>query len=100
MRFKQFIAESMSREELAKKLEVPLDAVLKMSPKELQTILKYIGKHDFKPNSAFDAKELEMGKKVELEHTENDIIALLIAKDHLTEYPFYYSELEKMEKSF
>lgn len=51
----------------------------------------------------FDKKELEMGLAVEMEHTNDPIIAEKIAKDHLTEKPGtgnndgYYSLLERME---
>jgi len=43
-------------------------------------------------------KELAMGKKVEHEHTNNVGKAIEIAMDHLTEFPDYYTRLEKMEK--
>jgi len=46
----------------------------------------------------FDEKEVEMGKKVELEHTNNPIISHRITLDHLTEIPDYYSRLKKMEE--
>lgn len=88
----------MSNEELAKKLEVPLDAVNSLKLDELRTILKWVGEHDFVPDSKFDSKELALGIKVEHEHTKNEIVAKLIAKDHLSEMPDYYSKLEKMEK--
>lgn len=51
----------------------------------------------------FDPKELEMGIKVELEHTDDKDLAERIAKDHLIEIPGtgnndgYYSLLERME---
>ena len=90
----------MSQEELSKKLEVPLSAVQELKPEELDTILKWVGNHDFIPDSTFDPKELAMGIKVEKEHTKNEIVATLIAKDHLKEYPLYYSKLERMEKEF
>jgi len=38
-------------------------------------------------------KELEMGIKVEMEHTGNKDIAKEIAIDHLAEYPDYYTRL-------
>lgn len=44
-----------------------------------------------------DSKELEMGDKVELEHTKSPIIARRIALDHLAELPDYYTRLAKME---
>jgi hypothetical protein len=43
----------------------------------------------------FDPKELEMGKKVELEHTDDENEAEKIAKDHLKEVPDYYTKLAK-----
>jgi hypothetical protein len=45
-----------------------------------------------------DKKQLEMGIKVEMEHTDNPEIAKKIAIDHLKESPVYYSYLKKMEK--
>lgn len=44
-----------------------------------------------------DKKELEMGMKVEMEHTNNKAIAKRIALDHLAEMPDYYTKLAKME---
>jgi len=41
--------------------------------------------------------ELEMGIKVETEHTEDFDIATKIALDHLNEDPHYYTKLAKME---
>lgn len=46
----------------------------------------------------FDEKEMKMGMKVELEHTDCDCIAYRIALDHLAELPDYYTRLAKMEK--
>ena len=43
-------------------------------------------------------KELEMGIKVEMEHTKNKAVAKRIALDHLSEMPDYYTKLVKMEK--
>lgn len=44
--------------------------------------------------------QLEKGIQVEYEHTYNTEIAKEIAMDHLVEYPYYYDELEQMEKKF
>jgi len=44
-----------------------------------------------------DPKELEMGIKVEKEHTDDEDVARKIALDHLTEIPDYYTRLKKME---
>jgi len=42
-------------------------------------------------------QQLEMGLKVEMEHTEDMDIAKKIALDHLAEDPHYYTKLAKME---
>ena len=42
-------------------------------------------------------KQLEMGVKIEMEHTKSRKVAAKIAVDHLREYPTYYTELKKME---
>lgn len=46
----------------------------------------------------FDPKELKMGIKVEMEHTDDPDLAKEIAMDHLKEIPDYYTRLAKMEK--
>jgi hypothetical protein len=46
----------------------------------------------------YDAKELEKGMKVEMEHTSDPDMAKEVAKDHLDEFPNYYEALNKMEK--
>jgi len=56
-----------------------------------------IGKHNQIPDDQFDKNELEMGIKVELEHTDNPEFAKSIAKDHLAECSRYYTYLAKME---
>jgi len=48
-------------------------------------------------NGSFDQNQIEMGKKVEMEHTTDPAIAERIAKDHLSEIPDYYTRLAKME---
>lgn len=47
----------------------------------------------------FDSVELEKGIKVELEHTDNELIAKEIAKDHLREDEDYYKKLAKIHKN-
>ena len=56
-----------------------------------------VGKHNHIPDDEFDPKQLEMGIKVEFEHTDDFSIAKAIMKDHLSEIPDYYTRLEKME---
>lgn len=43
----------------------------------------------------FDPSEVELGKKVEKEHTKDPDLAAEIASDHLSEDPHYYSKLKK-----
>ena len=54
---------------------------------------------DRKPDWKFNRKQLKLGIKTEMEHTRNKGIAKEIAKDHLTEFPKYYTALIKMERS-
>lgn len=49
-------------------------------------------------NGDYDPLQLEMGIKVEMEHTSNPIIAKRIAMDHLAEISDYYTRLDKMER--
>lgn len=44
-----------------------------------------------------DPKELAMGVKVEMEHTDDPKFSKKIALDHLAEIPDYYTRLAKME---
>lgn len=46
---------------------------------------------------SYDPKQVQMGIKVEMEHTTNPLIAEKITKDHLTEIKDYYTRLDKME---
>ena len=45
----------------------------------------------------FNSRQLTIGTKIEMEHTREPLIATQIAKDHLREFPNYYTELVKME---
>lgn len=48
--------------------------------------------------SKFGKPAVDQGVDVEKEHHKSPKETLGIAKDHLTEFPTYYSELSKMEK--
>jgi hypothetical protein len=37
-------------------------------------------------------KELKLGSKIEMEHTKSKRLATKIAKDHLREFPNYYTK--------
>jgi hypothetical protein len=44
-------------------------------------------------------KQIKMGIKVEMEHTDDKKIAYEVAMDHMSECPNYYTKLAKMEKT-
>jgi hypothetical protein len=56
------------------------------------------GLGDDKLPNQFDPEQVAMGVKVEMEHTDNPLLAVEIALDHLTEIPDYYTRLDNMEK--
>ena len=55
-------------------------------------------KHASIPDKKFNQRQLRMGIKIELEHTNSRKIAKSIAKAHLVENPKYYTYLKAMEK--
>lgn len=63
------------------------DKFIKNGIKEIKDITKY------------DPKEVQMGIKVEMEHTNNPKVAERIAKDHLREHPRYYTYFTEWEKT-
>lgn len=79
---------------------------LGLSPQELEgyiysmltSFIRCLGKHNEVDDSLFIQDQLEMGIKEELEHTDSPYIAKLIAKDHLSQDPLYYSH-HKLEES-
>lgn len=84
---------------LAKRLGLEPDKFEEKIYKILGSVLgagKANKKH-LKPEDV-NKKELEMGIKVEMEHTKNKAISQRIALDHLAEFPDYYTRLKKMEK--
>ena len=95
--FKQFLTESEKMEKLAKLLNVTGKELDEFGEDQVQTILANIGEHDFSPDSEFDSDQLKLGIETEKEHTKSELIAKLIAKDHLKEDPKYYTKLKKME---
>ncbi len=52
------------------------------------------GNGDETSSNQVDPQQLEMGVKVEMEHTQDEALAKEIALDHLTEDPNYYSTLK------
>lgn len=55
------------------------------------------GKADDKTDSDFSSRQMTMGQKVEMEHTDDPKKAREISRDHLEEFPDYYTRLHKME---
>ena len=55
------------------------------------------GLGDDKSPLEFDIDQLIMGINVEMEHTDNPMVAFEIAMDHLCEMGDYYTNLDKME---
>jgi len=63
------------------------------------------GLADKKDPNSFCKRQMRMGRKVEMEHTDSPAVADEISRDHLTEFPTdklpkgegYYDELDEME---
>lgn len=55
------------------------------------------GLADKKKPEDFDKEQLNAGIKIEMEHTNNKLLATEIAMDHLTEDPSYYKKLKTIE---
>lgn len=93
--------EIKDHKELAKKLGISVKKLKGLSNHEIKVILQNVGFHDFTPKSKFNKEQLAKGIKVEREHTSSDLIATLIARDHLSEPGMenYYDDLEAMEKN-
>lgn len=53
---------------------------------------------DKRPDSNYNAWQLRTGIKIEMEHTKSKALAKKIAKDHLDEFPDYYTHLVIMER--
>lgn len=53
------------------------------------------GKADDKGSSDFSAHQMEIGRKVEREHTTSDALASEIVRDHLAEDPAYYTNAKE-----
>lgn len=60
-------------------------------------VAKALKKQGKRPDEDYDQRQLKMGIKIEMEHTDDLETAKHITKDHLDESPIYYSKLKKME---
>jgi hypothetical protein len=56
------------------------------------------GRADGKPITNYDLKELLQGIKFEREHTDDNLLALEMAMDHLETVPDYYSRHQRLEE--
>ena len=63
--------------------------------KATPTLLDIAKKHKVEIDTL--KKQLEKGVKVELEHTSDHAVAKEIALDHLSEFPDYYTRLDRVE---
>ncbi len=85
------------------KLEVSESEELKGGNADNKSLIHIAKKHDAKGYYHIDnmiqslKKELEMGIKIEMEHTDDKDKAKEIAMDHLWENPSYYSKLKKSD---
>lgn len=79
-----------------KKLESKLKAMRFIIQASQKEFIKG-GLAEGQPDSKYNSKQLEMGRKVEMEHTVDPRIANEISKDHLEEDSIYYTHLKKME---
>lgn len=85
------------------KLEVSESEELKGGNADNKSLIHIAKKHDAKGYYHIDnmvqslKKELEMGIKIEMEHTDDKDKAKEIAMDHLWENPSYYTKLKKSD---
>ena len=93
---------SASRQDL-----LALDKALGVSTEEIENLefelckalCSRVGKNVNHGEEKVDPTELEKGIQHEMEHTNDQYIARLIALDHLYEVPDYYTQLSKVEKA-
>jgi hypothetical protein len=65
--------------------------------KDLDILLIKKGYMKHLPDELFDPEQLRIGMEIEKEHTSDPEETKKIAKDHLVEFPDYYTRLKKME---
>lgn len=72
----------------------------KQSQEQLQQEMEDLltGASKKRPDTNYNTTQLQLGTRIESEHTKNRLVAKNIAKDHLDESPDYYKSLVKMEK--
>jgi hypothetical protein len=79
----------------SKEMDLVIDEATNIARKLFHNQGKSINQSDEK----FDPVQLREGQKVEMEHTQDPVIAKEIAKDHLSEHDSYYVALKQMERA-
>lgn len=77
-------------------VEYMSDTIKEIPPIDFETEFMLAGKSKG-VNTDINKDQLEIGIKVEMEHTTNPVIAEKIAMDHIKEIPNYYTLLAEME---
>lgn len=93
------------KDETGKTVRVPTDIALfevssvynPANPLALNESINYFAKGEAEK---FPIDQVQMGIKVEMEHTDDPMVALKIALDHLKESKEYYTKLKEMESTF
>ena len=83
--------------------KIPLSASMKLDKDTVETLFVDRlpgGLADGKTPSDYDFDQIQKGIDIELEHTDDPMLALEIALDHLEENPEYYDYLIEMEEKF
>lgn len=77
-----------------------LKATIKKEMKKAKKVVLHgLAEKEGKTKKDFPKKKLREGAKVEMEHTDDEESAEIIAMDHLTEDPAYYKKLKHVEKA-
>lgn len=82
---------------LSKKLGISEDQLIELEFDLCKSLCSKIGKHVSHGKEPVDKDQLRQGIKHEMEHTNDEYIARMIALDHLYELPDYYDRLSKIE---
>ena len=82
---------------LDKALSVTREVLENLEFELCKSLCSKIGKHVNHGDEDVDQDELQKGIEHELEHTNDEYIARLIALDHLSEMPDYYTKLSAVD---
>jgi len=92
-------AQLQLRQSVERKFEEYRNAIRDAQQVDIKTFKEKLsgGKADGKPITNYDLKQLIEGIKWEREHTQDKMLALELAMDHLEIIPDYYTRLARME---